>query len=131
MATLWDKFKTTIRWIVTDSDAVVIVGLSEMPTNAVEVHEAESATGSPPTQEGDGVDIRGLKRLAWTHTMPQSADTAEIDVYVYNGNVWAPVESASLTGDGARHTDVEGFERAELVITSVSNSVSTYIQTPA
>lgn len=134
--TLWDKFKTAMRWVVDSDDAAVAILHAADTPEPVRLLDGASSAQSAPTAATDGVSVAGLRTTNLYYRHGSAGDTSEVDLYLYDGDSseasdadrWYRWGTVSLDQDEGvlDPFDLEGnWERiAAVVTTAPSGSVT-------
>lgn len=86
MTTLWDKFKTAMRWVVADDDAAVAIVHAADTPEPERLLDAEGSTTSAPSAATDGVRVAGLRTTNLYYRHASAGDTSEVVLWLYDGD---------------------------------------------
>lgn len=86
MATLWDKFKSAVRWIVADDDAAVAVMHAADTPEPKKLLDAAGSAGNKPQNGDDGVRVAGLRTINIYYRHATNGNTTDIVIWLYDGD---------------------------------------------
>ncbi|MFB6372697.1 MAG: hypothetical protein ABEN55_06210, partial [Bradymonadaceae bacterium] len=82
--TLWDKFKQSIRWVVSTTEAgVAVIQRADSTQQVRRLLDAQGSTTSAPSQSDAGASIAGRRTTNLFYRHATGGDTSKVAIWLY------------------------------------------------